>query len=41
MDKTITSEVDFKAIDEILKSCDYKKSHLIAMLQKVQAIYRY
>ena len=41
MDKTISSEVDFKAIDEILKSCDYKKSHLIAMLQKVQAIYRY
>ena len=36
-----TTKVDFKALDEILKSFDYKKSYLIAMLQKVQAIYRY
>ncbi len=41
MTKTITSEVDFNVIEEILKSFDYKKSYLIAMLQKVQAIYRY
>ena len=41
MNKTNTSEVDFSVIEEILKSFDYKKSYLIAMLQKVQAIYRY
>ena len=41
MSETTTSKIDFKAIDEILKSFDYDKSFLIAMLQKVQAIYRY
>ena len=33
--------IDFKVIDDILKSFEYKKSHLIAMLQKVQEVYRY
>ena len=41
MSETTTSKIDFKAIDEILKSFNYDKSFLIAMLQKVQAIYRY
>jgi len=41
MNKTITSEVDFKEIDAILESFNYNKSYLIAMLQKVQAIYKY
>ena len=41
MSETVTSKVDFKAIEEILKSYDYKKSYLIAMLQKVQGIYKY
>ena len=41
MSETVTSKVDFKAIEEILKSYDYKKSYLIAMLQQVQAIYKY
>ena len=36
-----TSSIDFKVIEGILKSFDYKKSYLIAMLQKVQAIYKY
>ena len=41
MSEMVTSKVDFKALDEILHSFDYKKSYLIAMLQKVQAIYKY
>lgn len=41
MNKTITPEIDYSKIDEILKSFDYKKSHLIAMLQKVQSLYKY
>ena len=36
-----SSKVNFKDIDDILKSFDYKKSYLIAMLQKVQEVYRY
>ena len=32
---------DFEKIDEILKECEYKKTNLITILQKVQAIYRY
>ena len=36
-----TVSVDFKAIDEILESCNYSKQYLIAMLQKVQEIYKY
>ena len=41
MNETVTSKVDFKVMKEILESFDYKKSYLIAMLQKVQAIYKY
>ena len=41
MSETVTSKVDFKVMKEILESFDYKKSYLIAMLQKVQAIYKY
>ena len=41
MSETVNSKVDFRVIEEILQSFDYKKSYLIAMLQKVQAIYKY
>ena len=41
MSETVNSKVDFKALEEILKSFDYKKSYLIAMLQKVQEEFRY
>ena len=41
MSETVTSKVDFQVMKEILESFDYKKSYLIAMLQKVQAIYKY
>ena len=41
MTEIVTSKVNFKDIDDILKSFDYNKAYLIAMLQKVQAIYRY
>ena len=41
MSETVNSKVDLKVIEDILKSFDYKKSYLIAMLQKVQAIYKY
>ena len=33
--------IDFKAIDGILQQYEYKKSYLIAMLQKVQEVYKY
>ena len=33
--------IDYKTIDEILESCNYSKQYLIAMLQKVQEIYKY
>jgi len=33
--------IDFKAIDGILQQYEYKKSYLIAMLQKVQEHYKY
>lgn len=36
-----TASIDFHAIDEILKQYEYKKSYLIAMLQKVQELYKY
>ena len=36
MSETITSKVDFKVIEGILQSFGYKKSYLIAMLQKVR-----
>jgi NADH-quinone oxidoreductase subunit E len=41
MSETVTSKVDFQVMKEILESFDYKKSYLIAMLQKVQSIYKY
>ena len=41
MSEMVTSKVDFQTMEEILKSFDYKKSYLIAMLQKVQSIYKY
>lgn len=37
----VSNHVDFRKIDEILRECNYEKSHLIAILQKVQAVYRY
>ncbi|MCQ2738802.1 MAG: NAD(P)H-dependent oxidoreductase subunit E [bacterium] len=40
MSETIT-KVDFREIDKILESYDYKKSYLIAMLQRVQEVYNY
>ena len=36
-----TQSIDFSKVDEILKTYEYKKSYLIAMLQKVQEVYRY
>lgn len=33
--------IDFGKIDSILEECNYEKSHLIAILQKVQQVYRY
>ena len=41
MNETSASKVDFQTMEEILKSFDYKKSYLIAMLQKVQGLYKY
>ncbi len=41
MSETMNSKVDFKVLEGILQSFDYKKSYLIAMLQKVQGIYKY
>ena len=41
MNETVNSKVDFKVLEGILQSFGYKKSYLIAMLQKVQAIYKY
>lgn len=35
------NKFDFKQVDEILESYGYKKSNLIAILQKIQAVYRY
>ena len=41
MTETTKESIDFKVIDGILKSFEYKKSYLIAMLQKVQEVFRY
>ena len=38
---TCQEKFDFAKIDEIITSYDCKKSHLIAILQKVQEVYRY
>lgn len=40
MSNTMTT-VDFRELDNILKSFDYKKSYLIAILQKIQEVYNY
>ena len=36
-----STKIDFQVIEDILKKFDYKKSYLIAMLQSVQAVYKY
>jgi NADH-quinone oxidoreductase subunit E len=36
-----STKLDFKVLDEILKTYEYKKSYLIAMLQKIQEVYKY
>ena len=41
MTETTKERIDFKVVDDILKSFEYKKSYLIAMLQKVQEVFRY
>ena len=41
MTETTKESIDFRVIDDILKSFEYKKSYLIAMLQKVQEVFRY
>ena len=38
---TSQKTIDFAKLDEILQAYDYKKSNLIAILQKIQEIYRY
>ncbi len=40
MSKAVTA-INYGAIDEILQSFDYNKSYLIAILQKIQEIYKY
>ena len=35
------SSINYRDIDSILETFDYNKSYLIAMLQKVQEIYKY
>ena len=34
-------KIDFKKIDKIMQDYDYQKSNLIAILQKVQEVFRY
>ena len=41
MTETTKESIDFKVVDDILKSFEYNKSYLIAMLQKVQEVFRY
>jgi len=36
-----STKIDFQVIEDILKKYEYKKSYLIAMLQNVQAVYKY
>ena len=38
---TTSTKLDFKVLDDILKKYEYKKSYLIAMLQKIQEVYKY
>lgn len=41
LEKAQACDLDFSKIDEILEQCGTKKSNLIAVLQKVQEVYRY
>ena len=41
MTTTSQNKIDFTKIEEILRFYEYKKSNLIAILQKIQEIYRY
>ena len=41
MTTTSQNKIDFMKIEEILSFYEYKKSNLIAILQKIQEIYRY
>lgn len=41
MEARCENKVDFKRIDEIIQSCGGKKSNVIAILQRVQAEFRY
>lgn len=41
MTATSQTNVDFSKIDEVLNTYECKKSNLIAILQKIQEIYRY
>ncbi|MBQ2644826.1 NAD(P)H-dependent oxidoreductase subunit E [bacterium] len=41
MTATSQTAIDFSKIDEVLGKYEYKKSNLIAILQKIQEIYRY
>lgn len=36
-----STKLDFRVLDGILEQYEYKKSYLIAMLQKIQEVYRY
>jgi len=38
---TTSQTVDYAKLDEILAAYEYKKSNLIAILQKIQEVYRY
>jgi len=41
MATTSQTKIDFAKVDEVLKSYEFKKSNLIAILQKIQEIFRY
>ena len=41
MNEMVLAKNNFQEVDEILKSFNYNKAYLIAMLQKVQSIYKY
>ena len=41
MTENTATKIDFRELDKILESFEHKKSYLIAMLQKVQEVYRY
>ena len=41
MATTSQTKIDFAKVDEVLKLYEFKKSNLIAILQKIQEIFRY